>query len=204
MSPRPRTVSDDDILQATARIIGRVGPSRFTLADVGAEVGLSPATLVQRFGTKRALMLALVRSSVDSVDDAFARLRTRHRSPLAALVAAASQMAAMAESPETLANHLAFLQLDLSDPDFHEAAREQHLKQLAAYRALIEEACAAGELKECDADRLARSISAVTGGSLIAWAIERRGKARDYVRAEVRAVLEPHVVRPPVERGRKG
>lgn len=201
MTPRPRTVPDDDILQATARIIGRLGPSRFTLADVGAEVGLSPATLVQRFGTKRALMLALVRSSIDGVEDAFTRLRARHSSPLAALMGAATQMAAMAESPETLANHLAFLQLDLSDPEFHAAAREQHLKQLAGYRALIDESCAAGELRECDADRLARTISAVTGGSLIGWAIERQGKAREYVRADVRAVLEPYLVTAPVDPG---
>ena len=41
MSPRPRTVSDEEILAATARMIGRVGPLRLTLGHVAREVGLA-------------------------------------------------------------------------------------------------------------------------------------------------------------------
>ena len=194
MTPRPRTVTDDAILQATATTIGRLGPSRFTLADVGGEVGLSPATLVQRFGSKRGLMLALARSSVAFADDCFAQIRAEHPSPREALVVAATFMAGMVESPESLANHLAFLQLDLSDPEFHAPALESHLANLRGYRALIEDAIEAGELAGCDAARLARTISATAGGSLIAWAIERRGDVRTYVQKDVEAVLEPYVV----------
>ncbi|MET8542281.1 helix-turn-helix domain-containing protein, partial [Kitasatospora sp. NPDC004799] len=56
--PRPRTTSDAEILAATARAIGIHGPGRLTLAHVGAEAGVSPATLSQRFGSKRGLLLA--------------------------------------------------------------------------------------------------------------------------------------------------
>src|SRR5918992_5126590 len=72
MSPRPRTIDDGDILQAAAMTISRVGPSNFTLADVASAVGLSPATLVQRFGSKRGLMLALAEQGVAGVDACFA------------------------------------------------------------------------------------------------------------------------------------
>ena len=185
MTPRPRTVPDEAILQATATIIGRLGPSRFTLADVGREVGLSPATLVQRFGTKRGLMLALARSSAAFVDDCFAQIRAEHPSPREALLVAATYMAGMVESPESLANHLAFLQIDLSDPEFHALALESHMANQRGYRALIEDAIAAGELMDCDAGHLARTLSSVAGGSLIAWAIERRGNVRDYGRSDV-------------------
>ena len=47
MTPRPRTIPDEAILEATGRVIGQLGPARFTLADVATEVGLSPATLVE-------------------------------------------------------------------------------------------------------------------------------------------------------------
>ena len=50
MSPRPRTVQDAAILDAAIEVLGRIGSEKMTLADVGAEVGLSAATLVQRFG----------------------------------------------------------------------------------------------------------------------------------------------------------
>ena len=200
MTPRPRTVPDEAILQATATIIGRLGPSRFTLADVGREVALSPATLVQRFGSKRGLMLALARSSAAFVDDCFAQIRAESPSPREALIVAATFMAGMVESPESLANHLAFLQIDLSDPEFHALALEGHLANLRGYRALIEEAIEAGELAGCDAERLARTLSSISGGSLIAWAIERRGNVRDYVRADIAAVLEPYTVVPRTKR----
>ena len=63
MAGRPRGMEDAAILRAAAEVIGRTGPARFTLAAVASEIGLVPATLVQRFGSKRGLLLALARQS---------------------------------------------------------------------------------------------------------------------------------------------
>jgi AcrR family transcriptional regulator len=192
MSPRPRTVPDERILAATGRIIGRLGPARFTLADVAREVGLAPATLVQRFGSKRGLLLALAASSIEFVDACFAQIRAEHPSPLAALRVAATHMAGMVESPESLANHLAFLQLDLSDPEFHALALDNHRRLERGYRALLDDAVAAGELAPCDTARLARAVGAMAGGSLIGWAIARDGDVVSHVRADVETLLAPY------------
>src|SRR2546423_683694 len=81
-----------DGLAAASRGIGRLGPGRLTLADVAHEAGLAPATLLQRFGSKRGLLLALVEFGLAGVDECFAVVRAAHRSPLAALVAAATDM----------------------------------------------------------------------------------------------------------------
>ena len=59
MAGRPRGVDDAVILRAAVEVIGRVGPAKLTLAAVADEVGLVPGTLVQRFGSKRGLLLAL-------------------------------------------------------------------------------------------------------------------------------------------------
>src|SRR5262245_60482776 len=190
--PRPRTASDAAILNAAYRVITRVGPARMTLADVGREVGLAPATLLQRLGSKRGLLLALARLIVDSVGDCFAAVRAAHTSALDALVAAVTEMARLVTSPEELANGLAFLQMDVSDRDFHAIALENSARIQAGYRALIEEAAAAGELVRCDAARLARAVGAVSGGSLIAWAIHREGSAEAWVRADLAALLDPY------------
>jgi AcrR family transcriptional regulator len=192
MSPRPRTVSDEQILEAAGRIIGRVGPARFTLADVAHEVGLSAATLVQRFGSKRSLMLALAGSAAGSVEACFERVRATHRSALGALAAAATEMARMVESPEALANHLAFLQIDLGDPDFHALALDNARRIEAGYRALLDDAVAAGELLACDTRRLARAVDAVASGSLIAWAIHRRGDVVAFVRHDLETLVAPY------------
>ena len=192
MSPRPRTIADADVLAAAQRAIGRLGPARLTLAHVAREAGLAPATLVQRFGSKRGLLLALVQTGIDSVDACFAAVRGAHRSPLAALIAAATDMTRHIKSPEELANGLAFLQMDVSDPAFHRLAVDNSRRMLAGYRRLVEEAVAAGELVRCDTARLARAIGAVSGGSLLGWAILRQGSAERWVKADLMTLLEPY------------
>jgi AcrR family transcriptional regulator len=192
MCPRPRSASDAQILEATARAVARLGPARLTLADVAREAGLSPATLVQRFGSKRGLLLALAATAAGSVDDCFAAVRAAYPSPLAALVAAATEMTRLTKTPEEMANHLAFLQIDLSDADFHRLALESSRGILAGYRALLREAVAAGELATCDTGRLARAVGALSGGSLIAWAIHREGTAEAWVREDLATLLRPY------------
>ena len=192
MSPRPRTIADDKIIEAAAKVIGRVGPGNLTLADVGKEAGLSAATLVQRFGSKRGLLLAMATSAAESMDACFDMVRAAHPSPLAALVAAATDITRYFDTPEEVANHLSFLQMDLSDPDFHRLMVISSKKALDGYRRLLREAVDAGELVECDTQRLARAISAICGGSLISWAVFRQGTAASWVRQDVDAVLGPY------------
>jgi AcrR family transcriptional regulator len=192
MAPRPRTVDDGRILEAAGRIIAQRGPGRFTLADVGAEIGLSAAALVRRFGSKRGLMLALARAASDSVDACFAAVRQAHASPLEALLAAATEMTRYISAPEEMANHLAFLQTDLSDPDFYAVMLENARRIVDGYRALLDDAVEAGELARCDTARLARAVDAVAGGSLISWAVHRQGTAEAWVRGDLTTLLKPY------------
>jgi AcrR family transcriptional regulator len=192
MAPRPRTIDDAGILEAAGRAISRLGPARMTLADVAREAGLSAATLVQRFGSKRGLLLALARSAVDSVDACFAVVRAANPSPLEALIAGATEMTRHVQSPEEMANHLSFLQIDLSDPDFYTLMLENSRRIHAGYRALLDDAIAAGEVVECDTARLARAVGSMSGGSLIAWAVFRKGTAEAWVRADLVTLLEPY------------
>lgn len=189
MSPRPRTIDDGAILQATARVISRLGPSTFTLADVAKEVRLSPATLVQRFGSKRGLMLALAQAGVEGIDGCFSAVRAAHARPLDALMAAATEMTRHVDTPEEMANHLAFLQIDLRDPDFYRLMLENSARILAGYKALLDEAIAAGELATCDTRRLARAVGSMAGGSLISWAVLREGTAEAFVRKDLETLL---------------
>jgi AcrR family transcriptional regulator len=197
VSPRPRTIADEKIIEAAAKVIGRVGPGNLTLADVGKEAGLSAATLVQRFGSKRGLLLAMATSAAESMDACFDMVRAAHPSPLAALVAAATDITRYFDTPEEVANHLSFLQMDLSDPDFHRLMVISSKKTLEGYRRLLRDAVDAGELVECDTERLARAITAICGGSLIQWAVFRQGAAVAWVRQDVDAVLEPYRAKSP-------
>jgi len=190
MSPRPRETTDEQILAATYRVVSRLGPN-LTLADVGKEAGVSPATLMQRFGSKRGLLLAFVASGPQTLGGEFARIRARHRSPIAAVYEVAECMAAMADTPETLSNSLAFLQIDLVDPDFHRHALAHSRGMVAGLKGLLDEAVAGGELQRCDTTRLARVVQGLIGGSLLQWAIDREGKAADRLREDLESLLKP-------------
>jgi len=214
MCPRPRTATDEALLEATARAVARHGPARLTLAHVAAEAGLAPATLVQRFGSKRGLLLALARQGSAATGREYAALRERNPSPLAALYALADCMAGMAPTPEELANHLAFLHIDLTDPDFHRLALAQSQAARAEIQSFLDDAIKAKELVRCDTARLARAVQVTLGGGLIAWAIERQGTAAEWLREDLRTLLEPYLgkgrdgvrakKRTPTRRGRAG
>jgi AcrR family transcriptional regulator len=200
VTPRPRTTSDADILSATYRIVSRLGPN-LTLADVAKEAGVSPATLVQRFGSKRGLLLALASTGSQGLPEEFARIRAAHRSPLAALIGVGDCMAAMAESPETLSNSLAFLQMDLVDPEFHKYALAHSHAMRTEIAKLLDEAVAAGELQDCDARKLARAVQSLLGGSMLQWAIDRDSTVLERVHEDLDTLLRPRHC-PPRERRR--
>lgn len=190
--PRTRTISDAKILAATARVISCVGPTRLTLADVGAEVGLAPATLLQRFGSKRGLLLALVEQGVAAVDQCFVDVRTASSNAFSAVIKAASDLAEHVRTPEELANSLAFFQIDLADPEFHRLALEHSRRVRAGYRLLLDDAIVEGDLVECDTAALASALQAVAAGSLLNWAIHREGSLAAWVRADIETLVAPY------------
>jgi AcrR family transcriptional regulator len=202
MTPRPRLASDADILAGALRAITRLGPVRLTLAEVAREVGLSAPTLVQRFGSKRGLLLALAKQAPEGNEALFQTLREANASCLDALRAMADCMALMGSTPAEISNTLAFLQIDLTDPEFHRLALRSSGAIHAGIRALVKDAIAAGELARCNADRLAHALQAVMNGSLLNWAIHREGTVESWIRRDVETVLAPYVVRTATRRRR--
>ena len=189
---RPRTRSDADVFAATYRVVGRDGPARLTLAAVAAEVGLAPSTLAERFGSKRGLLLAAARAGVGGVEAAFARARARQAAPLAALHAALAALSRPVRSRAALAHHLAFLQLDVADPQLRRAAERHAAALRAEVRGLLADAVAAGELAaDVDRDRLARAVHVAYNGAMVTWAIAGRGSLAAALDEDIAAVLGP-------------
>ena len=194
MCARPRKATDDDIFMAVHRVMQRLGPGELTLADIAKEAGVTAGLLVQRFGSKRDLLLALSERFSGGAGEIFAELRKAHRSPLAALRAYSDCMAHMASSPAAFARNFAYLQIDLTDPDF----RRHLVKHAAATRLelqrLIKEAIDAKELlASTNAKQLARTIEAVVGGSMLSWGFYQEGLATKWMRQDLDAVLKPYI-----------
>jgi AcrR family transcriptional regulator len=58
---RPHGIADEQLLAAAQELLYEVGPAAFTLEKSASRAGVSAATLIKRFGSKRQLLLALNR-----------------------------------------------------------------------------------------------------------------------------------------------
>jgi AcrR family transcriptional regulator len=206
VSPRPRKASDADVFAAAVRVMNRVGPADLTLAAIATEAGVTAGALVQRFGSKLALLRRLSKGAAQDSAGLAARMRDAHASPLAAVLAYARCVAGLARSPAALARNLAYLQLDLTDRYLYPPLLRQAQGSRAAYRTLLAEAVAAGELAPgTDVAELARAVETAVSGSLMTWAVYREGSAADWIEHDVRAALAPALqsLRTPRRPGRR-
>jgi AcrR family transcriptional regulator len=192
MSPRPRETSDAEILAALARVMQRRSPVELTLADVAKEAGVVPATIIQRFGTKRELLLANCKAWTADVAGQFARARSKYGSPLQTLIALLVESSGFAATPESMANFLAYLQIDLSDPEFHKVLLMQFTTMCAETKKLLDDAIAARELKPCNTAELAGLVQQVNSGAMLDWAVYRKGALATWIRRALENLLDPY------------
>lgn len=193
MSPRIRQISDTEVLAAAATVIATLG-QRATLADVAAAAGIAPPTLIQRYGSKRGLLMILARQGFGGAAEVLAAARAIHASRVEALISALCQRAAsMVPDPAMMCMQLIGLQGGASDPDFREIAAKQMREWEQEIRTLLDEAVLWGELRSCDTATLARLVQAVYSGSLSAWAVLRRGTAAESVREQLETLMRPYL-----------
>lgn len=181
---RPRKISDDDLLAAAGRAIGRHGPG-FTLAQVAGEAGVAVGTVAGRFGSKRRLLLAMMAAGSAEVAPRM-RAAAAGLAPEAAIVAAALVITEDLDDPATTTNHLGQLGVDLADPQLRSG--------FAALRAGVHEVltelfATAGLPAAPPPPQAARIVAALTQGALMDWALNPRDAIADVVRADVEAVL---------------
>lgn len=183
---RPRTITDERLLNAAGVVIGQVGPG-FTLTQVAAEAGVAVGTVAQRFGSKIGLLKALSRSNTQTV---IGRMRKcgQVADPVEGLRVAVVVIYEGVGSAETAANHLGQLGVDIGDPELRALLGEHFTAVEAELRALMR--AAAGWLPGAPgAVRAARVLLGVANGAALDWSIRPKGRFVDRVGQDVDAVL---------------
>lgn len=178
--PRPKLVSDEQVLDATHAAMLRLGPDRFTLNDVAEAVGLSRAALVQRFTDKRRLHLLAMERSTEEVRAYFAAApREVGLKPLFAML---RDLIGGMGSGEGFAGYLLLAWGDLNDPALNRLARDRNEMVREAIRERLP--AGAGQAEN------ALLIQQVIQGASMLWLVERPGALDEYVTAETRRLLE--------------
>jgi len=193
---RPQKATDEQIFSAAYRVMQRVAPPDFTLGAIAEEAGVTAGLLVQRFGSKRGLLVRLAELSAGASAGFIEGLRGRYDSPLAVLRAYVDCMADLAASPEAFARNLAYLVDDLRDPDLRHHLETRARRTRSAITKRRAEAVARGELaKRANPKRLARTVETIIGGSMLTWATYREGTAVRWMRQDLELVLAPFLKR---------
>lgn len=178
--PRPKLVSDEQVLDATHAVMLRLGPDRFTLNDVAVAVGLSRAALVQRFTDKRRLHELTMERATQEVRYYFAA--ASREVGVEALWAMLRDLISGLGSGDGFSGYLLLAWGDLNDPMLNRLARERN--QLV--RDGIRDRLPAGP----DRDEIARLVQSVIQGASMIWLVEREGNLAAYVEGETRRLLE--------------
>lgn len=193
MAGRPRGVDDSAILRTAVRVMGLTGPAKLTLAAVAREVGVVPATLVQRFGSKRGLLLALARHGAGDLAELRERVEREHDSALDALARLVTETWSAVTTADAYANHLAFLCSDLADPEFRDLALASQRAEREACHSLLGRAVDTGELRpDTDVAALTDTVRAAVTGAGLLWAVDREGDLAGRRRAALSTTLAPH------------
>lgn len=162
--PRKRSVPDEAILDDALRLAETRGPSALTFQALSAEVGLAPATLVQRFGTKAGLLRAALLRAWDMLDAATAAADAGAGDGPEGVVDLVLALSGQYDPSED-ADQILLLREDLRDPVLR--ARGQ------AWIATLEEAV---ERRLPDAPAgVGRLVVSLWQGSLTVWQFQRRG-----------------------------
>ena len=181
---------------ALVRVMYRRGPAELTLREIAAEAGVTAGALVQRFGSKRAMLLAHARHAAATGDLGVADPQPLTQSPLEALRSVTAIHTHLASSPRAALRNLAYLHNDLADPVLHRHLLRMSRAARAHYEKLVVDAVASGELRaDTNVHALARSIEVTLGGSFLNWTLYREGSAADWLREDLEATLRPYLVR---------
>ena len=189
--PRPKAISDEAVLASVMRLVQRIGPENFTLAAAGQASGLSPSTLVQRYGSKRELLLAADRHAVErwvgGMDEA------TDGSALDRLVAGIVQSIDADTTATEMANSVSLLQIGLADDEFHASTKVGATRLHVKIVERLSEAESGGELRRgVELDALAEMIEVTYHGGMIHWAIHSDGLLVSSLKEKFLHLLQPY------------
>jgi AcrR family transcriptional regulator len=188
---RPRLISDDAVLDATRQVLAELGPAKLTLAAVGRRVGLAPPTLMQRFGSKRGLLLACAARAPLMVTRAVEEAEARNDSPLAALRHFALSTVVQGEEH---GNGLGFGRLDVADPEFRRHAQVCSVTVVDSCARLYRAAQEAGELRpDVDVPALARHTLVCLDGALQVWSVNGWGSLPEFLTEQFDLMIGPYI-----------
>lgn len=176
--PRPKSLPDQAVLESALTLMREHGPDGLSFGTLAKATGLSGATLVQRFGSKPALIKAATSHAWDKLErataDAIAGAAEGAEGVVSLLVALSGY-----GDIETYADNLLILREDLRDPDLRARGRAWHAVLMSAIQSRLPDR----------GEALAAAILDQWQGSLLWWSFDPAEKVEHHVERRLRSFL---------------
>jgi len=177
-----KIIEDRDVLDKALLVISEQGPERFTLADVGKAVGLAPATLMQRFGSKQQLLILAAKQANVKLGIDLEELKKKKLPWEQELIHLLSAMPEGFGSRQDIANSLGVLKLDMVDPELHPIARQLFESLRHRIQELLQEGQSSGRLdKTFDVNAITWELDALRHGLVIQWTLSGEGTLQEWL-----------------------
>lgn len=177
---RKKNLSDDEVLSIVEQVMAREGPVKFRLEHAAVAVGLSSATLLQRFGNKQQMIVKVFERSNMIFKDAFCGF---DESPsLEAVISMLAEWAQGLAGSSNMAEQVQWLAEDMRQSELSDLAA----KRFCLMRSAISERLPKVRLSHDDAVRL---IEAQWHGILIRSGVEGVTDLSQKVRKDISALF---------------
>lgn len=173
---RIKRISDSDALGALLGAMETIGPAALTFAKAAAAVGLASATLVQRFGTREAMIEAVLLHAWDRLDALTATADSEEPATPAGAIALLLRLMPTSSAEHDVTEGLLLLREDLRNPVLRARGRAwgDYLAQ-ALERRLTS--------RTEPAEEVGRQMLALWQGAIIWWGFRRDGDPENAIRA---------------------
>lgn len=176
---RRKTISDEALLEALLAALRVAGPDRLSFALASKASGLAAATLVQRFGSREAMVEAILLHAWDALDRVTAQADGEMPATPDGAIALLIRLTPAETVADDLTDGLLLLREDFRNPVLRARGRAWGSSlSLALGRRLAAQPEMVGQL--------GWQMARLWQGSLIWWGFARDGDARAHVEAVLR------------------
>ncbi len=175
-----KLMDDQSVLEKALLVISEYGPETFTLADVGRAVGLAPATLMQRFGSKQQLILLAAKQANVTLKKDLEKLKNKKLPWSQELLQLLISMPEGFGSRQDIANSLGLL----IARQLFESLRQRILE-------LLHIGQSHGEIDESfDIETIGWELDALRHGFVIQWTLSGKGTLKKWLEKSFKTYFE--------------
>lgn len=191
--PRKKMIDDTTILKMALEVIIQVGATTFSLEDLRNKTGLSPATLLQRFGSKKNILHKAIELSNQDLKNNLNNRFMVNQSPMREVINIYLELSMPFSTPGDIASGLDILKLDITEKKLNRLTRKYFEIRRKKIESLIILAQKKNEISShINAAEIVWNLESLWQGSIMLWALIGNGNLQEWLKKRFNTFAKLH------------